>query len=120
MELKFDDVIYMYTFEDAQIEIPEIDELNLKTRSLVGDKPYYIIVIPGIGTTSSHEARKYAAKLKDKNIVAEAIVITNLAIRLLANFYMSINRPEQKIKLFSNETAALDWINSIKEKAIDE
>ncbi len=116
MELKFDDVIYMYTFEDAQIEIPEIDELNLKTRSLVGDKPYYIIVIPGIGTTSSHEARKYAAKLKDKNIVAEAIVMTNLAIRLLANFYMRVNRPKQKIKLFSNEAAALEWINSIKGK----
>ncbi|MEO6306249.1 MAG: hypothetical protein ABIP51_24080 [Bacteroidia bacterium] len=116
MELKSNDIVYIYTFEDAEIEIPEIDELNKNVRSLVSDRPYYLIVFPGVGSTSSHEARKYAAKLKDKNVVAEAIVLNNLAIRLLANFYMTVNRPKQKIKLFSNESAALAWINALKEK----
>jgi endo-1,4-beta-mannosidase len=116
MDLKFDNVVYIYTFEDAEIEIPEIDELNKNLKALTNDGPCYIIVFPGEGSISSHEARKYAATKKGKNIVAEAIVMNNLAIRLLANFYMKINRPEQKIKLFSNENAALEWINGIKGK----
>jgi len=116
MDLKFDDVVYIYTLEDAEIEIPEIDELNKNLEALTEGMPCYLIVFPGEGSISSHEARKYAATKKGKNIVAEAIVMNNLAIRLLANFYMKINRPEQKIKLFSNEKAALEWIKSIKEK----
>ena len=116
MELKYDDVVYIHTVEDAEIEIPEIDELNKHLRSLVEDRLCYLIVFPGVGSSSSNEARKHAAKQKGKNIIAEAIIIDNLAIRLLANFYMKINRPEQKIKLFSNEVAALEWINSIKGK----
>ncbi|MDP1803174.1 MAG: hypothetical protein Q8L81_17565 [Bacteroidota bacterium] len=116
MELKHDDVVYIHTFEDAAIEIPEIDELNKNLRDLVEDRPCYLIVIPGIGSISSPEARKYAAKQKGKNIIAEAIIINNLAIRLLANFYMKVNRPEQKIKLFSNEISALAWVHSLKEK----
>ncbi len=116
MDLKEGDIVYIYTFEDAEIEIPEIDELNINLKALTGDRPCYLVVFPGEGSISSHEARKYAASKKGKNIIAEAIVMNNLAIRLLANFYMRINRPEQKIKLFSNEKAALEWINSIKEK----
>ncbi|MBA2611992.1 MAG: hypothetical protein H0U95_08480 [Bacteroidetes bacterium] len=118
MELKFEDVVYIHTVEDAEIEIPQINELNEHLRSLVEDKPCYLIVFPGIGSSSSQEARKYAAKQKGKNVIAEAIVINNLAIRLLANFYMKVNRPEQKIKLFSNEVSALAWINTIKESRI--
>lgn len=116
MDLKAGDVVYIHTFEEAEIEIPEIDELNKNLKALTGDRPCYLIVFPGVGSISSHEARKYAAAQKGKNIVAEAIVINNLAVRLLANFYMKINRPEQKIKLFKNEASALEWINSIKAK----
>ncbi len=116
MDLKYGDIIYVQTFENAEIEIPEIDEMNIYLRSLVEDGPCYLIVFPGVGSISSHEARKHAAKLKNKNIIAEAIIIDNLATRLLANFYMKINRPEQRIKLFSNEKAALEWINSIKKE----
>ena len=116
MDLKQGDIVYIHTFEDAEIEIPEIDELNKNLLALVEDRPCYLIVFPGEGSISSHEARKYAATKKGKNIIAEAIVMNNLAIRLLANFYMKINRPEQKIKLFSNEASALAWIDSIKGK----
>jgi len=116
MEVKHDNVIYVYTFEDAEIEIPEIKEMNEYFRSLGDDKPCYLMVFPGVGSTSSHEARKYAARIKGKNVMAEAIIIDNLAIRLLANFYMKINRPEQKIKLFKDEAAALEWINGLKGK----
>jgi len=113
IEMKQKNILYIYTFENASIEIPQIDELNLAVKSMVGEMPYCIIVLPGHGSTSSHEGRQYAASLRRKNIIAEAIIIESLAIRLLASFYMKVNRPGHRIKLFEYEKDALTWINSI-------
>jgi len=113
LELKSDNIIFVHTLEDSNIEIPEIDEIHDALDKLVGDKPCYLVVIAATGSNSSNEAREYGARLKGKRIIAEAIVINNIATRLLANFYMKMNRPTQKIKLFKDESSAHEWIVSL-------
>lgn len=115
MNLKEGNLIYINIFENAIIEIPEIDEMHKNFTALVHDEDCFLIVTPGKGSTSSEEARKYAAKLKGKSVKAEALIINNLAIRLLANFYIKVNRPKQKVKIFSNISSALEWIELIKQ-----
>ena len=117
MNVKEDNLIFINIFENATIEIPEVDEMYKSFTALANNEACFLIVTPGHGNTSSEEARKYAAKLKGKNVIAEALIINNLAIRLLANFYIKVNRPKQKIKIFSTTASALVWINSIKAKS---
>lgn len=115
MELKDDNIVFIRTFEDASIEIPEIDDINKALKELVSSQPCYLVVIAGAGSSSSNEAREYGAKMREKNVTAEAIVINNIAIRILANFYIKVNKPQQKIKLFSNTHDAVEWLYTIIE-----
>lgn len=114
MEVKEENIIFINLFENARIEIPEVDEMHTYFNELVKGQPCYLVVTPAVGNTSSPEARKHATEMKGKNVIAEALIITNLAIRLLANFYIKVNRPDQKVKIFSNSISALNWIHTLK------
>jgi hypothetical protein len=41
---------------------------------------------------------------------AEAILVNNVGIRLLANFYQKMNRPPNPVKVFTDESKAIDWV----------
>lgn len=41
---------------------------------------------------------------------SEAILVNNLGIRILANFYNKINQPPNPTKIFNNEEDAIQWI----------
>lgn len=45
---------------------------------------------------------------------AEAILVNNLGIRILANAYQKINKPPVPVKVFTNEDKAIEWIVSQK------
>jgi hypothetical protein len=117
IELKEGNLIFIHLFENASIEIPEVEEMYKNLNTLVNNEPHYLVVVPSHGNTSSQEARKYAAELKEKNIIAEALIVNSLGIRILANFYIKVNRPKQKIRTFSNIASALTWINSQREES---
>ncbi|MES2681764.1 MAG: hypothetical protein V4635_17850 [Bacteroidota bacterium] len=112
------DVVFVKMNENAIIDIEEVDEMHQSLNELVDHRPYYMVVIPAIGNTSSSEARKYAARLKNKKLMAEAIVVDNLAQRIMANFYVKVNRPNQKVKVFSSVPAGLAWIDSVRIKSL--
>lgn len=116
LELKYENIVFLYTKENASIEIPEVNELHKAFREITDEQPCYLLVMPGIGTNSSSEARKYAANNKNNNIVAEAIIVPNLAIHLLANFYIQVNRPTHKVKIFKGQEKAIEWLMKIREE----
>jgi hypothetical protein len=41
---------------------------------------------------------------------AEAFMINSVALQLIANFYLRINRPERPTRMFSNEEEAVKWL----------
>ena len=41
---------------------------------------------------------------------ADAFVIKSLAQKILANFYLKINKPERPTKFFNKKEEALDWL----------
>lgn len=41
---------------------------------------------------------------------ADAFVIKSLAQKILANFYLRINKPERPTKFFNKKEEALDWL----------
>lgn len=110
-----EDVLEVHTTPDHETLVEDVDEINRVTRQLVGDKPHYVIVFVGTGSTASGKVREYAARETfRKNIVAEAIIITTLATRILATMYMKFARPKQKIKVVNSKEEAVKWIYNLK------
>lgn len=124
IKLKAAEIIYLggnivevITSANYETTIEDVAEINKTVKSLVGDNPHGVLVITQQGATASSEAREYAAKQSfRKNIIAEAIVIKNLAIRLGAIVYMKVSRPKQKIKLFNSRKGALNWLKKEMKK----
>jgi len=51
--------------------------------------------------------------------VAVAVVINNLALKILANFYMKVFKPKVNTKIFDSEEKAMQWLkNHISDKKI--
>ncbi len=112
-----DNLIVLRINENAEIGIPQIDEIEQAINQLTCNLPHYLLVVPGFGSHSDRESREYAARQrKVKQTIAEAIVVQNLPLRILANFYAKFNKPSQLIKLFPTEEEALEWLREMKKE----
>jgi|ERR1051326_226765 hypothetical protein len=59
----------------------------------------------------TREARENAIKMEDKvPASAYAVVAQSLAYKLIANFYLKVNKPKSPYRVFNNKEEALDWL----------
>jgi hypothetical protein len=61
------------------------------------------------------EVREYFATEGAKLIKAGAIITKSLFTKMLANIFLSINKPQIPIKLFSDEASAIKWLKKYVE-----
>ena len=94
----------------------EIDDLTYET---VEGKPFVILIdARDIRSSLTHEAREYIATNKKIAGIrkAQAIVVNNLHIKILANFYMNFHRTSNPVKVFSDYSKAEKWLKEIRSK----
>ena len=60
----------------------------------------------------STEARLYSEKI-EMHTPAQAIIIQNLAHRILARFYHIFRKDNHPLKFFSDKKSAIEWLNHI-------
>jgi len=66
-------------------------------------------------TSITAEARKYIANSPHlESLIAEAFVIHSLAHRILASFFLKIDKPKLPTKFFENREDAVNWLLSFK------
>ncbi len=59
------------------------------------------------------EIRIWAAETSGNNYTyLDAVVINNVAQKIIANFYLKFNKPDMPTKIFPSTDKALDWIFS--------
>ena len=62
------------------------------------------------------EVRSWAADSSgNKYTYCDAVVISNFAQKIIANFYIKFNKPQSPTKVFNSTEKALEWINSLIE-----
>ena len=60
-----------------------------------------------------------SSDLEAKYSVIDAIVINNIAQKILADFYLKFNKPKQPTKIFTSIDKAVEWIHQkIKEDQV--
>ncbi len=90
--------------EDAGQVVETIRKINGKDKCL-------LLVILKEDNTFSKENREYVASDEVSEIItADALVIKGLALRIIGNGYLRINKPKRPTKLFNTTVDALAWL----------
>ena len=99
----------------AQVNIEEAMEIRNKGMEMFNHAKYMMVIdTRETNANGSMEALNYLAMDEKLNelCIAQAIIVDNLAVSLLANFYVSIMIKNSNVKLFKNEAQAIQWLDS--------
>jgi hypothetical protein len=109
--------IIHYTYlPNVEVDIKE-HQINHDTLIQLADKNQKALLLIDadefINVTS--EARKFIRTLEPHvPIKARALVITSLGQRILASFYIRVQKPIVETKIFNNYVDAFSWLNTLK------
>lgn len=77
---------------------------------LVGTKQTPFVVTAGTNVTITKEARINAIMIEHMSpMYGSAVVVTNLAYRIIADFFIKVQRPKNPYKVFTSEKEAYTW-----------
>jgi len=111
--LKSDGIIYVLFHEDITLDVKlQMLMLNLY-KQIAQDKKYPFIFEALEGVTVTKEARDNAIRIESESPgIAFAVVADSLPYRLIANFYMKVNKPKLPYQVFKNREDALVWLKT--------
>jgi hypothetical protein len=111
-----DKIVYLIYKSHADVGLHEIEE-NIKVKATIqkGEKMKTLVDVTWVWQYSE-EARKIVSSEQFKNItIAMAVVVGySLPIKMVANFFMKINKPLTPTKLFSNREKAKEWLDNFE------
>lgn len=110
-----------FVLDYSYIELADLLEAKSINQQLTKGEPYAAILTFGKMTEVSTEAReRIASKEHKQNVVAKAILVDNIGHRLLGNFYLTVNKPYIRTRLFTDREAALNWLRHELKKNKDQ
>lgn len=101
-------------FRSGKLIQPEdMWELRKFNIELTEGRPYTVLVEAEELTNFSLETRQLTASKEFKgNTIAKALLFDGLAQRIIANFYMKVNKPYIKTRAFSDREKAMEWLRT--------
>lgn len=108
--LRGDGIVQLNT-KDMNYSVQHIKEINKAQGKVAGDKKRPLLVITAPYGNLDSEAREYMASLEStKYSTAEAFVISSLGQKILANFYLKVNKPNVPTRIFNDIKQAEEWL----------
>lgn len=112
--LLIDDDVLHYKYKDDLLVTLEDVRLAYRLYEKHGNNYKRKVLLSfGAYTSIQPSARDYSEKI-EMPTPAQAIVIKNLAQRILAKFYKMIRRDKHPLSFFSNENAAISWLKGFE------
>ena len=106
--------ILLVTFKDkVDVDLVEMIKLVDVSLEIVNNTPFYLIVdARNILSTINHEARDYITKHEaySKLNIAQAIIVNNMPIKILANFYIKFYAQPNPVRMFSDFEEGREWL----------
>lgn len=109
----YDNGILHYTYKKgAKItSVEHLKNYHALIDLLGKEKKYPLLVDAGEMTEVTADARKLIRELEPQApIIARAMVVRRLGEELLTRFYIRINKPFVKMRIFRNYPDAIDWL----------
>lgn len=112
-----ENLVFYKIKENTVIELKDSVEMYEETLHLMQGKRYAALVDARATTSLTPEAREWSANDElHQQLIAQAIVVTSLANRLIGNFIIRFHKPKAPTRLFSSVEKAKEWLHEkIKE-----
>lgn len=96
--------------DNIHLDIPEQME-NLKVlNDITNNHPTPFVITAGENVTLSRDARHNALEIEDISpICASAVVVQNFAYRIIADFYLKVQKPKNPFAVFTDKDKAYEW-----------
>ena len=113
VQLRSDGIVHVIFKENVTIDIEtQVGSLKLYNEICNGKKSKFLFTAYG-GVSITKEARDNATKIEYLSPVGKsAVVADSLPYRIIANFYLKVNRPKNPYKVFGTEKEAVQWLLS--------
>lgn len=109
--LRNDGVLHIHIKADADFELKDAVLIVEAMGRIGGGKKYPVLIDAGEYAHIDKEVRAFSADaISNLYTKADAIVYHSFAQKLIADFYISHNKPVVPTKCFSNANDALDWL----------
>jgi hypothetical protein len=117
-----DGIIRVLFKKNQEIDPTVLEDLFKKFNEIIEGVSYpYIYLAEDGSVTFTTEGNVYSKQ--NQNLfpkICSAFVTKSLAQRLIANFYLKINKPKNPSKLFKNQDEAEAWcFQQVKEQSIE-
>lgn len=120
VEMNYEDRILRVRFFDGEhIDLVKMRQFIAMGQELVQGEHFVSISVAENGVSWSKEARDYSANSTNKQIAA-ALVSQNPVLRVIANFFLKVNKPVYPTKFFGNVLQAEEWVNKMLVKYDEE
>ena len=63
----------------------------------------------------TQEARDYLAKDGNAYVKASALIVSSPMVKMLANFFVAVNKPVSPTRLFTSKEPAIKWLQQFKD-----
>jgi hypothetical protein len=113
VHLRTDGIVHITFKEGTEIDVALQDKMIKVYLEICGGikRPF---LYSGIGDVSiTKEGREYSKQLEDVfPAIATAIIADNIAYKLIANFYLNVNKPRTPYKVFNDIATAEAWLKT--------
>lgn len=100
--------------------IKTVEESHEMMSAIQPEGEVYILVDAGIGSTSEEEIYEYIAASEFGNRVkAQAVIVHDLAARLLGNLFLRYIKKRRHIRIFSKHSEAKKWLLECMDNSIE-
>ena len=112
--MRADGIVEIDFSDTLEIDVKEAKEMLAATGLLTEGKKVLVLNVAGSLTTATTAAREFAASVDASQFtLAEAYVVSNLAQKIVGNFYVNFHKPQVPTKIFTNAEEAVKWLKSL-------
>lgn len=114
LSLREDGIIHVFYNNNTVLDVPLQLRMADAFNEITDSQKSYFIFEAGENVVITKEARENALKLEDSTpILASAVVANNLAYRIIAIFFIKVQKPKGQYKVVANLEDALKWLKSL-------
>ena len=106
-----DGILKIEIKEGAIVLAEDIMELQQPKLELSENKPHCVLfIMPRFGSLTKEGREFSASPAANVNAIAKAVIAPNLGMRIVANFFISRNKPPIPHKVFTKQEDAILWL----------
>ncbi len=104
------DIFHVYFYSGGNLDMDFVSRVYDFVNE-TGQRAYYNLYEFEPHVDIEPEVRAWAsAPDGNKNTIADALLISSLPHKLMANFYMKFNKPVKPTRIFNNRDRAVQWL----------